>query len=114
MTTTYQPYELTPVNGVTLVFNGRIIAEKRTADIILRVYETDQNRYIAECVEYFRDEDPMRPQAEQRAWVAKSPEHLARIVLGTRCGLRRDDPDRWILRAVLTQAGKEFEAKRRV
>lgn len=97
---------LRPLNGPSLEFDGELRGSAEAPGVVVRIYHTSTGRWVGEVRETFSDED--RPHTEQRAWVSGSGSHLAKILLETRGGLRRDDPDRWVIRAALDAAELDY------
>lgn len=107
---TRQEFDIRPDNMGRLIFNGRLLAEAKSDQTTIRVYESERG-YVGESILLDRD-DEGQPVVSHYAYTARTGDRLARAMMRDLGGMFRDDPDVGLVRKALDEAG--IESGRRV
>lgn len=97
-------HDIRPVNMGRLRFSGDLLGQASTAQTHVRIFRTATG-YVAVVSLAHRDDGP--PIWEERAYLSRDGDKLARTLFQSRGGMDHDDPDLPLLRKALDKAGIE-------
>lgn len=97
-------HDIRPVNQPRLRFSGERIGHAVSPGTRVSIYRTATG-YVALVA--LAQHDDESPDWEERAYMSRDGDKLARTLFQSRGGMDRDDPDLSLLREALDEAGIE-------